>query len=498
MDYTQLIDILDSSLEDIYYFLCIQGGSDSLDYYSHLIAQIILSQPKLKLDYSLYSPSNASLKSLLEKTKDNAKFYSKAEQKKFEDFIKKHEVGELFDREKEKPDNTIIQFYFRSNSIRGFTQKINFNRVFHGNLDKNGRTPSYIINEKDIQFFLSFMENKNYLKLLNVYFQTFQQNHPNKVFNYNQAAVLYDIAKICTIPDIRQKRMDMKGVSQRETLPTKLGCKKPESEGLSNLVMSLLYGGDSREHSLVLALINEIIVFQKFMKAKKTSDKIKLIRENYRIVNFDLYLDSHFEMNEERKTILPTFKSIKKGDSLNQFETQHLFEFQNQRYINMKSHTMVGIFDKGSVALKGKHQPKAGVKLFDLFFNKNAKKLSKDFHGLYVFDERKVKLIEHDGAPFFLVKSDGLAKNSMVLGRQIFPMFNPSIDPKIKETKKHLYLGKQVDFPEYFYDINNFVSIRETYLYEIKDKIFGKGYPLFRYTKDYKGTKVTYYLVDDI
>lgn len=491
MDYTQLIDILDSSPEDIYYFLCIQGGSDSLDYYSHLIAQRLLSEKKLKLDYSLYSPSNASLKTLLEKTKDNSKFYSKDEQKKFEDFINKYESSELFDRQKEKPDNTLIQYYFRSNSVRGFTQKINFNRVFHGNLDKNGRTPSYIINEKDIKFFLSFMGNKNYLKLLNVYFQTFQQNHPNKVFNYNQAAVLYDIAKICTIPDIRQKRMlapkgNMKGVSQRETLPTKLGCKKPETEGLSNLVMSLLYGGDSREHSLVLALINEIIVFQKFMKAKKTSDKIKLIRENYRIINFDLYLDSHFEMNEERKTILPIFKPIKKGDSLNQFENQHLFEFQNQRYINMKSHTMIGIFDKGS------------IKLFDLFYNKNAKKLPKDFHGLYVFDERKVKLIEHEGAPFFLVKSDGLAKTSMVLGRQIFPMFNPSIDLKIKETKKHLYLGKQVDFPEYFYDINNFVSIRETYLYEIKDKIFGKGYPLFRYTKDYKGTKVTYYLVDDI
>jgi hypothetical protein len=459
MDYTQLIDTLDTSPEELYYFLCIQGGSDSLDYYSHLIAQRLLSTPKLKLDYSLYSPSNASLKSLLEKTKDNAKFYSKIEQKKFEEFLNKFEVtNELFDRLKEKPDNTLIQFYFRSNSIRGFTQKINFNRVFHGNLDKNGRTPSYIINEKDISFFLSFIQNKNYTKLLNVYFQTFQQNHPNRVFNYNQAAVLYDNAKICTLPDMK-------------------GCKKPEMEGLSNLTMSLLYGGDSREHSLVLALINEIIVFQKFMKAKKPADKIKLIKENYRIVNFDLYLNSHFEMDETKKSILPNFKPIKKGDSLNPYETQHLFEFKDQRYINTKSHSMLGIFDKGN------------VNLFDLFYNKNSKKLSKDFHGLYLFDEQKVKLIE---TMFFLTD-----KNT-VLGRQIFPMFNPSIDLKIKETKKHLYLGKQVDFPEYFFDINNFITIRETYLYEIKDKIFGKGYPLFRYSKDYKGTKVTYYLVDDI
>lgn len=466
MDYTQLIDILDSSPEDIYYFLCIQGGSDSLDYYSHLIAQKLLSEKKL--DYSLYSPSNMSLKLLLEKTKDNAKFYSKAEQKKFEDFINKFAssslASELFDRNKEKPDNSLIQFYFRSNSVRGFTQKINFNRIFHGNLDKNGRTPSYIINEKDISFFLSFIENKNYTKLLNVYFQTFQQNHPNKVFNYNQAAVLYDNAKICTLPDMK-------------------ACKKPEMEGLSNLIMSLLYGGDSREHSLVFALINEIIIYQKFLKAKNASDKIKLIKENYRIVNFDLYLDSHFEMNEEKRTILPTFKAIKKGDSLNQFETQHLFEFQNQRYINLKSHSMVGLYAK------------TGIQLFDLFYNKNCKKLSKDFHGLFVFDNIKVKLIDHEGAPFFLTKAEG---KSMVLGRQIFPMFNPSIDLKVKETKKHLYLGKQVHFPEYFYDINNFISIRETYLYEIKEKIFGKGYPLFRYSKDYKGTKVTYYLVDDI
>lgn len=464
MDYTQLIDTLDSSPEDIYYFLCIQGGSDSLDYYSHLIAQRLLSVSKLKLDYSLYSPSNASLKSLLEKTKDNAKFYSKAEQNKFDDFLKKFEVTELFDRKKEKPDNTLIQFYFRSNSIRGFTQKINFHRVFHGNLDKNGRTPSYIINDKDISFFLSFIENKNYLKLLNVYFQTFQQNHPNKVFNYNQAAVLFDNAKICTLPDMK-------------------GCKKPEMEGLSNLVMSLLYGGDSREHSLVLALINEIIVYQKFMKAKKASDKIKLIKENYRIVNFDLYLDSHFEMDEEKKAILPNFKSIKKGDTLNPYETQHLFDFKNQRYINTKSHTMLGVYSK------------TGVQLFDLYYNKNFKKLNTDFHGLYVFDNLKIKLIEHEGAPFFLTKSEG---KSMVLGRQIFPMFNPTIDLKIKESKKYLYLAKQVDIPDYFYDINNFISIRETYLYEIKDKIFGKGYPLFRYSKDYKGTKVTYYLVDDI
>lgn len=463
MDYTQLIDSLDSSPEDLFYFLCIQGGADSLDYYSHLIAQALLSTPKLKLDYSLYSPTNMSFKTLLEKTKDNAKFYSKNEQKIFEDFITKlkeqYSITELFDRLKDKPDNTLIQFYFRSNSVRGFTQKINFQRVFHGNLDKNGRTPSYIINEKDIGFFLNFIENKNYTKLLNVYFQTYQQNHPNKVFNYNQAAVLYDNAKICTLPDMK-------------------GCKKPEIEGLSNLVMSLLYGGDSREHALVLALINEIIVYQKFLKAKKASDKIKLIKENYRIVNFDLYLNSHFEMDEEKKSILPNFKAIKKTDTLNPYETQHLFEFKGQRYINTKSHSMLGIFDKGS------------IKLFDLFYNKNSKKLSKDFQGLYIFDEQKVKLIEHEGAPFFLIKS--------ILGRQIFPMFNPSIDLKIKETKKHLYLGKQVDFPEYFYDINNFVSIRETYLYEIKDKIFGKGYPLFRYSKDYKGTKVTYYLVDDL
>lgn len=463
MDYTQLIDFLDSSPEDLYYFLCIQGGTDSLDYYSHLIAQTLLSIPKLKLDYSLYSPTNMSFKTLLEKTKDNAKFYSKNEQKTFEDFITKlkeqYSVTELFDRLKDKPDNTLIQFYFRSNSIRGFTQKINFQRVFHGNLDKNGRTPSYIINEKDIAFFLTFIQNKNYTKLLNVYFQTYQQNHPNKVFNYNQAAVLYDNAKICTLPDMK-------------------GCKKPEMEGLSNLIMSLLYGGDSREHALVLALINEIIVFQNFMKAKKASDKIKLIKENYRIVNFDLYLNSHFEMNEEKKSILPNFKAIKKTDTLNPYETQHLFEFKGQRYINTKSHSMLGIFDKGS------------VKLFDLFYNKNSKKLNKDFQGLYIFDEQKVKLIEHEGAPFFLMKS--------ILGRQIFPMFNPSIDLTIKETKKHLYLGKQVDFPEYFYDINNFITIRETYLYEIKDKIFGKGYPSFRYSKDYKGTKVTYYLVDDL
>jgi hypothetical protein len=469
MDYTQLLDYIDEHTpEDVFYFLCIQGGSDSLDYYSHLVAQTLLSIPKLKLDYSLYSPSNASIKSLLEKTKDNAKFYSKSEQKKFEEYIQKiKENGEPFDRLKEKPDNTLIQFYFRSNSVRGFTQKINFQRVFHGNLDKNGRTPSYIINEKDIEFFLKFIENKNYTKLLNVYFQTFQQNHPIKVFNYNQAAVLYDNAKICTLPDMK-------------------GCKKPEMEGLTNLMMSLLYGGDSREHSLVLALINEIQVYQKFMKAKKPADKIKLIRENYRIVNFDLYLNSHFEMDEEKKAILPTHKPIKKTDNLNQFETQHLFEFDGQRYINTKSHSMVGMFDK------------AGIKLFDLFYNKNAKKLTKDFHGEYIFDERKVKLIEHEGAPFFLVKSEGLGKNTMVLGRQIFPMFNPSLDFKIKESKKHLYLGKQSDFPDYFYDINIFVSTRETYLYDIKNKIFGKGYPLFRYSKDYKGTKVTYYLFEDI
>lgn len=469
---TQVIDLLkpDINLEYLFYFLCMQGGSDSLDYLNHHITALLMRIPELKLDYSLYSPSNQSLKTLLENTKDSFKFYDAKQKKVIAEFEKSleanHKLSEPFDRLKEKPSDLLINYYKRTLNLRGFTQKINYHRIYHGNIAGNGRVPDYIIDDKDVAALIELIDsNKDIKKTINLYMQTFQQNHPNKVFAFNTTAILYDIAKLCYED------------KQKKCIP------KSKANTISNLFTSLLYSGDSREHALLFCLILEVVNYIEFINLKEKDNKKieKVIRNNYRIMNLDMYLNSHFEKIEEYKTILPTYKPIKATDQLNPYEKDRMIKQNGQIYIATESHSTVGLFlSESKNSLK--------VELYDAYYTKN--KLNKIYQPKFILDDTKVNFEMNDDMIYF--------GDKQMFGKLIYTMFKPSIDLKHKYNKKMLYLNKTQEIPGYFKETDSFIETRENYLDSIKQKYFKRSYPLFKYTKDYKGNKVMYYLTEHL
>ena len=89
----QLIDLLDEKkiddnyLKKIYYFCCIIGGYESIDYMMHLLVYNI--SKSISIDLSLYRFKEFDFDKLLEKTKNNKELYSLKEIDIFNNFISK-------------------------------------------------------------------------------------------------------------------------------------------------------------------------------------------------------------------------------------------------------------------------------------------------------------------------------------------------------------------------------------------------------------------------
>ena len=69
--------INDKYLLKIYYFCCLIGGGESIDYYIHKLCKYISQSIKLNLNYYYYKKFNFDI--LLKTTKVNKKFYTKEE-----------------------------------------------------------------------------------------------------------------------------------------------------------------------------------------------------------------------------------------------------------------------------------------------------------------------------------------------------------------------------------------------------------------------------------
>jgi hypothetical protein len=481
--YLQLIDLLntekinDNYLKKIYYFCCIIGGGDSIDFYMHKLVYKI--SKSINLNLQLYFYKDFSFENLLKNTEKYKNLHSDKNIEIFENFISKiknNNIKSTFKVNKYQKDHIFI--YDNSVNFRGFNQYINFNKVYQGNLCEYGRVNNYFINLKDIIILNKLKEiYKDKIETaIQCYLQIYQVFHIKNLFFYNHTSLFIE-RNICVDYGKYNKN-----------------CLKRTHNFKSNITTCLENYGDCREINLIknlLILITEFDLFIKYFEENNFVKMEELIINHTRLISLNIFMKGHLEKPLPYvNNYLYNDKYLDEDDKLNKAELNKLKIIKGKKMIFLENHVL-----NLNINLK---QNK--LILHDLLYKKNNLIFDSEnifdylYSADYYFDkvetyfDEKNKLLDL-GVNLFNSKVIQLGEFSYNLF-QTFKIEN--INPY-----DYYYLSNPYKLNKNFYNVNNFVIWREKKMYYNRIKYFNYKYYVERYTKPEKKYRNTYFLLED-
>jgi len=348
---------------------------------------------------------------------------------------------------KSEYNQNLTNLFEKTVNLRGFNQKFNFNKVFCGN---KKTVKDYFINQSDINIMNKIIESNphNILKVLKVYFQVPQLMHPNKHYYYNRLAL-----------------MKSYGIYDYNNMKT-------------NLITSLINYGDCRELALILNFYYCIKEWDEYLELLKVFDIMKitkLIKNQKRIIDVDIYFSCYFEKFKSVDECLPFPKNINK-----------YLPYNDKKYSYYENHNFV-------IQIKYTNN-KFKIKTHDIMYNKYDFIIkNKLFIGDYIVNNKKIKLDDD----IIVLGTNDFNKNINVIGKLNTVMCNSIFFNKDNNSQnnKLLFLSKELVLPHNFYDIDNFVKAREHKFDYLRLKYFLKNKKVLHYNGS---SALSYFLLDDL
>jgi hypothetical protein len=475
----QLISIIekyndtDEYLLFIYYTCCMLGGYESIDHLIHILVKNIRNV--IYIDITLYYPYEINLDEKIEETKIYFNFYNNHERNKINKFISKL-------KKKYNNKNTTVyypdkfKFYYNNTiTLRGFNQFINFNKVFIGNFNKDGRVIDYFINDRDIEIMdkiIKINDKEDMIKVFKIYFQIPQLMHANKHYYMNKEGLFKDY-NFCSF------------------INNAPNCKIRYGNYNSNLITSLLTYGDCRDSSFLLEFYLCYIEWTVYLDLIKNfsfnlNKIINLIRSQNRIVNLDVYMDGIYPKFKNKIKPIKEFKYL---PQLTQDPKNYIFVqlYQNKKYFYYENHNFV-------IKTKFKNN-KLLFKAVDLMYNKYDLNFVKDYLGLfrgdYIVDNKNLII---DNNFIELGKNDFNPKLNIIC--KLDRPFNSNFRYEDNLKNKLIYLSNEFKIPNNFYNINKFIIDRENLFYKLRKKYFMKDIIVKRYNNNTQN--ISYFLMEDL
>ena len=481
--YLQLIDLLDAEkindkyLKKIYYFCCIIGGGDSIDYYMHKLVYKI--SRSIKINLQLYYYKEFSFEKIINNTEKYKNLHNEKNIQIFKNFINKikdNNINNKFIENKYQKENQII--YDNSVNFRGFNQVINFNKVYQGNLCEYGRVNNYYINLKDI-FILNKLKEIYKEKIETViqcYLQIYQVFHILNLFYYNHSSLFIE-RNIC----IDYENYDT-------------NCLKRTHKFKSNITSCLENYGDCREINLIKNLLMLIEEFDNFLKLfeKEDFEKIEeMIINQTRLISLDIYIKGHLEKPLPYVSkYLYNDEYLDENDKLNKAEMNKLKIIKGKKMIFLENHVLnININLKSNKLI-----------LHDLLYKENNLIFDKDniydylYSADYYFD--KVETFLDCKNKLFDLGVNFSNDKVIQIGLITYNLFQTFKIDKVNPYDYN-YLSNPYKLHKDFYDVNKFVIWREKKMYYNRIKYFNKKYFVQRYTKPETKYRNTYFLLED-
>lgn len=445
----------------IYYTCCMLGGFNSIDYLIHLIVYHL--HQVIKIDLSLYFPYKVDIKEKMTNTIKYYNFYSKQQKKIITNFINNiSKLNKITNDTHIYFPNKYKFYYENTTTLRGFNQYINFNKVYLGNFNEYKRIIDYFINDKDIMIMNKLIENnqnEDMIKIFKIYFQVPQLMHPNRHFWLNKES-LFKSYNICVKNNNNNN------------------CKPRTDNYNSNLITSLVTYGDCRDLALLLEFYLCYIEWNKYLNLLKNFEFkkiIKLIRNQYRIINVDVYMNGYYN------------KKLDMMQLINNNINNNTILYKNNKYIFYENHNFI-------INTKY-HKKKLKFKSHDIMYNKYdlvlTENKNKKFYGEYIINNKKLTINDL----FIDLKQNDYNENLNVICKIKEPFFiNFRYENKLKN--KFLYLSNNFTIPDNFYNINEFIITREKKYYELRKKYYNKNIKVYKYTKT--STYNSYFLLNDL
>jgi|SaaInlStandDraft_7_1057024.scaffolds.fasta_scaffold10163_1 hypothetical protein len=464
--------INDKYLLKIYYFCCLIGGGESIDYYIHKLCKYISQSIKLNLNYYYYKKFNFDI--LLKTTKVNKKFYTKEEILKFNNFIKKIKNNNIKNKFNNN-DKKTINFFENSISLRGFNQIINFNKIYQGNLYKYGRVNNYFINFKDIDILLKLREiyKNKYETAIQCYLQIFQIFHPLNIFFYNHSLLLLE-KKIC---------INYKDYNKN--------CRSRSKNYKTNISVCLQNYGDCREINFIkniYLLIDQFINFMNYFNNNNFNKMKEIINIHYRLFSLKFYINGKFEKPFQFVKQYFYNNEVLDETKLNEYESNYVKILNNKKMIQVENHVIVLEYNITN----------NNIISHDMLYKKNNLQFNEknDYEMLFIADYYLNKINVKYNDTYFDFGQNYF--NDKVYQYAIFD-YNYFKNIKIQKNKKYklTYLNDSFKFNKNFYKINDFILWREKYMYYNRIKYFNYKYKTSRYIKDNKSYKLFYFFIED-
>jgi hypothetical protein len=438
------------------------GGYNSIDYLIHLIVYNL--NKVAVIDLSLYFPYKVDIEKKMNDTLKYYNFYSDQHKNIINIFIAKLNKLKIVNNTNNKYYPIEFKYYYENTTtLRGFNQYINFNKVYIGNFNNYKRILDYFINDKDISIMNNLIinnQNEDMIKIFKIYFQIPQLMHKNRHFWMNKES-LFESYNICLKNN------------------TNIKCKSRTDNYNSNLITSLLTYGDCRDLALLLEFYLCCIEWNKYLnllKNFKSKKIIKLIHNQSRIINVDVYMNGYY--NKKLDLMIPI-------NNNNNNNNNNLL-YKNNNYIFYENHNFI-------VTTKYRNN-KIKFITRDIMYNKYDLVLTNNknkFYGEYIVDNKKIIINNF----FIELGHNDYYQNLNVICKIKEPFFiNFRYENKLKN--KLFYLSNIFNIPDNFYNINKFVIDREKVYYELRKKYYNKKININRYTKI--NTNNSYFLLNDL
>lgn len=448
IEFIDKINMDNKNLKKLYYLCCINGGYESYDYIIHEICEILLSNEKLNLEIKYYYKYFVDIKKKLKKTKKNLRFYKENELNKYINFIidLKNYINidnDYFIKKLNKHNtNNNNEIYENTLSLRGIYQKINQCIIYNGNFNKFGPVKNYNINNNDIRIIKKILKNESNLNKINLMLQTPIINRNfSRYYTIREGIILDNNINIYGTKNLKERDEDI----------------------ISNLITSLYYYGDCREHSLIYLLILTIKEYDKFIELfnnNKITDIKKLILNQNRIIDINMYLNSHYEYNQEYKKYFNSYKELKNNDELNNYEKKNYEIFDNNKYIYIENHSLVLEDNNNKFTLK------------DIMYKKKDIELNETYKPDYVLNNSTFKKKNN----YYQINEKNIYNNDI---NQIFTLnksiFKQNINFTDENLEKLTFLNNKFNENILIFDnINDYILKRELHFNKILNKVFKK------------------------
>jgi hypothetical protein len=460
----------------VYYFCCMVGGYESDDKLVHLLVDKL--KHSIKINLFLYYPFKVDIKNRIKETE---LIYNNKDKEEINIFLENIKNKNANSNWENKLDNKWNNFLNISLTLRGFNEKINFNKIYVGNFINYGKVLNYFINDIDINIInkLRKIHGDKIESVFRAYFQMPQLMHPTKFFWHNHQALLLK-ENIC---------VDYKNYN--------INCKKRDEYFISNLTTALLYYGDCREASLILGFYNAILEWEKFidlLNEKKFNEIEKLIINQNRLISTNIYINSDIVyinyVNSPKYyfnlKVLDTNKPLNKN-----YTSKIIYDNLYYKAENHEFNVKIKLINDNYILTGADLMYSNDMLRYDI-----NNKYDNLYLGAYLINGTN---IEYDGKYYNLGKNV-FNKEILQYGEPQIPLFKRNIYyyKKTNLKGKYMFLSKNIELPKDFYNVNKYILLREIESYHNRIKYYSNKNRLYRY-KQYKIEKYTsYFLLEDI